>query len=98
MSDRFSLNFQIKNENKSSLSTGEVDYLENVISKNYSLVPSRGYLTVNSSVNNEPSFKGQLSKYFPAGSNFNEIDFNELKTSELIVSDNSFYSLYSFYL
>jgi hypothetical protein len=94
----------LESTNKAFLTNEELDYLENVISKNYSLVPNRGYLSFNGYCNNtnsvnslvdtynnsEPSFKGQLSKYFPESirSNFNDaIDFNELKASELLVSD-----------
>lgn len=98
---------------KTFLTNDELDYLENVITKNYPIVPNKGFLSYNSYANNannncnvsniprsEPNFKGQLSKYFPESirSNFNDaVDFNELKPSELFVSDNSFHSKLFFF-
>ena len=69
----------------STLTSDEVDYLENVISNNYSSQEYNYYC--------EPDFKGQLMKYFPEPiiSNFNnnnDHDLNLIKMSDLVqISD-----------
>jgi hypothetical protein len=69
----------------SALTSDEVDYLENVISNNYSSQEYNYYC--------EPDFKGQLMKYFPEPiisnfSNNNDHDLNLIKMSDLVqISD-----------
>ena len=70
----------------STLTSDEVDYLENVISNNYSSQEYNYYC--------EPDFKGQLMKYFPEPiiSNFQnnnyDHDLNLIKMSDLVqISD-----------
>ena len=91
--------------NNIELTSDELDYFENVIRVSLSSCLSKGYVTSTSNntsgiiINNnsfsccedsEPSFKGQLSKYFPESirSNFNEVDFSELETSQLFLSES----------